>query len=194
MPARNPLTDHRTAAEQANQQLAYIFITIGIGSSAGVVTGLIARHPVFGAPEPKNSFSDKEFWIVPQLEMPYHFDHRGEISRGESGLKVNQKTEFGSAETSALETRIAKLEQLLSSGGRSFAPQQQQQQQAVVDKHLATVFEHLLQRIDGVATLSRAAVSPSPLSAPTRATSTLSLFSNPVGATRPGTVTPVEHV
>eukprot|EP01012_Entosiphon_sulcatum_P006379 TRINITY_DN129_c0_g1_i3.p1 TRINITY_DN129_c0_g1~~TRINITY_DN129_c0_g1_i3.p1 ORF type:complete len:722 (-),score=98.16 TRINITY_DN129_c0_g1_i3:101-2266(-) len=77
----------RTASKQALLQLAYIGITLGIAIVSGVITGFFLRLPFFvsreeGDPTKVSVFTDHVHWETPELEIPYFFDVRGEVSRG----------------------------------------------------------------------------------------------------------------
>jgi len=189
MPARGDDGLGRTAQGQALQQLAYIFITIGIALSSGILTGLIVRHPIFDAPESKESFSDHKYWHVPELEMPYYFDHRGEITRGENsglhGFALSKRephfdmADHSSGNISALQVRLAKLEQMLmtSKTQDKLNRYPAEMEAKAASEKLASVFDHLIQRIDGVAAVSQ--LNMSRMASATCAVSTTSLFSNP---------------
>lgn len=73
----------RTAAVQANFQLAYLAISVFFGLATGAFTGVLIR--VFSSCMPAlrfhELFNDKTLWEVPGTEMPYFFDHRGEVQR-----------------------------------------------------------------------------------------------------------------
>eukprot|EP00002_Diphylleia_rotans_P027519 TRINITY_DN551_c0_g1_i2.p1 TRINITY_DN551_c0_g1~~TRINITY_DN551_c0_g1_i2.p1 ORF type:complete len:695 (-),score=189.88 TRINITY_DN551_c0_g1_i2:313-2397(-) len=68
----------RTTQEQAGVQIGFLFITLGIAITSGLITGAFLRKL-----EPATKyFNDSEFWEVPHLETPYYFDRRGEIAHG----------------------------------------------------------------------------------------------------------------
>jgi len=74
--------DHYSSGRtQALYQLLFIGITLGIGITSGILTGLAVRKSFFEPSNPKLLFQDEEYFEVPELEIPYFFDHRGEISR-----------------------------------------------------------------------------------------------------------------
>jgi len=81
-PARGTtLLPDRSASRQAAYQFAFMVITVCIGFSSGTFTGLIVRNKFFEPIDDENLFQDNGDWEVPELEIPYYYDHRGEISR-----------------------------------------------------------------------------------------------------------------
>jgi ammonium transporter Rh len=73
----------RTMSEQALIQFYFMLITLGISIVTGAIGGLLIKN--FSQLPRDTLFIDEKFWEVPSLEMPYYFDHRGEIARGGSG-------------------------------------------------------------------------------------------------------------
>lgn len=72
--------DH-SIKDQALLQLAYIGVTLGLSFVGGAITGLFVKQACFEeAYESETAFSDALFWEVPDLEIPYYFDRRGEIA------------------------------------------------------------------------------------------------------------------
>jgi ammonium transporter Rh len=71
----------RSAEKQSQMQVAFLFITLGIGIFGGIFTGFIARNKWFDPMFDGHLFMDMESWEVPHLETPYYFDQRGEVGR-----------------------------------------------------------------------------------------------------------------
>ena len=71
----------RSAIEQSQMQVAFLFITLGIGMFGGAFTGFIAKQKWFDPMFDGHLFLDMESWEVPHLETPYYFDQRGEVGR-----------------------------------------------------------------------------------------------------------------
>jgi ammonium transporter Rh len=81
-PARDPkYASPRTAEYQAQLQVAFLFITLGISSISGLFVGWFATHDFFDPMHDGHLFLDEESWEVPHLETPYYFDRRGEVGR-----------------------------------------------------------------------------------------------------------------
>ena len=70
----------RSADYQACMQLAFIFITLGVSISSGLLVGFLASFSIFDGMKEDHLFRDEECWEVPHLETPYYFDGRGEVS------------------------------------------------------------------------------------------------------------------
>jgi len=80
--ARVPsLTSVRTSDYQAQMQVAFLFITLGVSLVSGLIVGWFATHEFLDPMHDGHLFLDDESWEVPHLETPYYFDHRGEIGR-----------------------------------------------------------------------------------------------------------------
>jgi len=71
----------RTAEYQAQLQVAFLFITLGVSSVSGLFVGWFATYEFFDPMHDGHLFLDEESWEVPHLETPYYFDRRGEIGR-----------------------------------------------------------------------------------------------------------------
>lgn len=71
----------RTANRQASVQFAFMCITFGIAIASGAITGWFVKCKIFSPRQDKELFVDEQDWEVPELEVPYYFDHRGEITR-----------------------------------------------------------------------------------------------------------------
>ena len=72
-----PQRGDRSTTAQAGYQVAFIAITLGIAIFSGLVVGVLVAK----ASRLKKYFVDSELWEVPNMELPYYFDKRGEINR-----------------------------------------------------------------------------------------------------------------
>ncbi len=81
--ARDPATNSSVRASdyQAQMQVAFLFVTLGISIISGLFVGWFAIHEFFDPMQDGHLFLDEESWEVPHLETPYYFDHRGEVGR-----------------------------------------------------------------------------------------------------------------
>jgi hypothetical protein len=81
--ARNPVLNSspRSAEYQAQMQVAFLFITLGVSMFSGLIVGWFATYEFFDPMQDGHLFLDEESWEVPHLETPYYFDHRGEVGR-----------------------------------------------------------------------------------------------------------------
>jgi hypothetical protein len=70
----------RSAATQTEKQIVYLFCTLGISIFAGVLTSLIVTQSFCDPQVEGSSFLDEDFWEVPEDEIPYFYDHRGEVT------------------------------------------------------------------------------------------------------------------
>jgi len=146
----------RTANQQAAIQFAFMCITFGIAVGSAFITGLIIRHPAISQVDKRKPFSDENDWEVPQLETPYYFDHRGEISRDVLGLTREKDSEEGAttisseveAKLSLLENQLNRIRQARGSVSAPVIPQQQSS--ASADK-LEALFDKLLAKLDKTA-------------------------------------------
>lgn len=96
----------RTPSEQALNQFYYMIITLVISIVGGALCGLLVKS--MPGLEKATMFMDDKYWEVPTLEMPYFFDHRGEIARGADSGSA------GSNETKALDAKFTELENKLA--------------------------------------------------------------------------------
>jgi ammonium transporter Rh len=144
---------NRTANEQAIAQTAYMFITIGMAVAGGALTGLVAKLKIFEPLEDDDLFQDHKHWEVPELEVPYYFDHRGEVARDpysgavtvgdkkdekrKDATKKNEKTDFQKVRD--LESRMTLMEARLQQAAMGGAQQ---------SGGLSSVLKKLLYRID----------------------------------------------
>jgi ammonium transporter Rh len=78
---------NRSAANQGAVQIAFLFITLGIAIAGGLVTGVIMKLQYFDPPH--HFFQDMDSWQVPELEVPYYFDKRGEIGHANASKQVS---------------------------------------------------------------------------------------------------------
>jgi len=83
----------RTPARQALWQFCFILITLVISIFTGIICGFYARQRFFHPVPARDTFLDSPHWEVPELELPYYFDHRGEVSRDENHPKPVIKVE-----------------------------------------------------------------------------------------------------
>lgn len=121
-------TGARSANKQAAIQFAYMMTSFWIALTAGSIAGHLATLKLFKPTEVENLYIDQEYWEVPQLETPYYFDHRGEISRAEptsvthtdeEGVETSKNVEGANLDApdnarlltliTALETRVNQL-------------------------------------------------------------------------------------
>ena len=89
----------RSATEQSQMQVAFLFITLGIAMFGGAFTGFIARQKWFDPMFDGHLFLDMESWEVPHLETPYYFDQRGEVGR--KAIQNEEKQAHGPSKPSA---------------------------------------------------------------------------------------------
>jgi ammonium transporter Rh len=73
--------NNRSADYQAQMQVAFLFITIGVSAISGFLVGWAATYEFFDPMHDGHLFLDDESWEVPRLETPYYFDRRGEIGQ-----------------------------------------------------------------------------------------------------------------
>jgi len=89
----------RSATEQSQMQVAFLFITLGIAMFGGALTGFIARQKWLDPRCDGHLFLDMESWEVPHLETPYYFDQRGEVGR--KAIQNEEKQAHGPSKPSA---------------------------------------------------------------------------------------------
>jgi ammonium transporter Rh len=78
--ARELDTDkERTAGEQAGYQMLCLVVCLAIAIISGVACALVVKF--IDALGETNAFVDSASWEVPELEIPFYFDQRGEINR-----------------------------------------------------------------------------------------------------------------
>jgi ammonium transporter Rh len=110
--------DNNSASKMANVQLAMMVITMVIAVGGGFIIGFIARFPIFGKRD-ADQFSDQPDWEVPELELPYFFDKRGEVPR-DAAIQAAKKQEEQAKlhakkdDITALESRLNILETKLN--------------------------------------------------------------------------------
>lgn len=110
----------RTMTDQARLQAAFMFITIVISSLSGFITGSIVCNDFFQPLEEDEMFLDEVSFDVPELEIPYFFDERGEVNRDEQPKSGSADTKPILKSISAQDIRLAAVEQKL----RKFKGQQ----------------------------------------------------------------------
>jgi len=71
--------EDRTPGVQAGYQLLCMLVSFCMAVSGGLVSGWLVKK--LGQMTDTWLFVDRRFWEVPELEMPFYFDARGEISR-----------------------------------------------------------------------------------------------------------------
>lgn len=71
--------DERTAVEQGGYQLLCLVVALFVAITTGAASALVVKS-VDRLGE-KEAFLDSIFWEVPETELPFYFDHRGEINR-----------------------------------------------------------------------------------------------------------------
>ena len=64
---------------QAGYQLACVAVSFLMAVAGGLVSAMVVKP--LGSPEEEMLFMDKADWEVPNLELPFYFDRRGEINR-----------------------------------------------------------------------------------------------------------------
>jgi len=69
----------RTPGEQAGVQLLCVLISFSMAVVSGTLCGLVCK--LLGSPEEDGLFLDRGYWEVPNMELPFYFDKRGEINR-----------------------------------------------------------------------------------------------------------------
>jgi ammonium transporter Rh len=78
--ARELDTDQeRTAGEQAGYQILCLVVCLAIAIISGAACALVVKF--IDALGETNAFVDSSSWEVPELEIPFYFDQRGEINR-----------------------------------------------------------------------------------------------------------------
>jgi len=72
-------SDERTAGEQAGYQILCLVVSFSMAVVCGLISALAVKF-VDRLGE-TSAFVDSASWEVPELEIPFYFDHRGEINR-----------------------------------------------------------------------------------------------------------------
>jgi len=87
-------SDARTAGEQAGYQILCLAVSFSMAIVCGLISGLAVKYvdPLGDT----SAFLDSSSWEVPELEIPFYFDRRGEINR--DMLKGAQASEGRKAE------------------------------------------------------------------------------------------------
>merc|ERR1711920_841964 len=71
--------DERSAGKQAGFQILCLVVSFSMAIVCGLITALIVKF-VDKLGE-TSAFVDSASWEVPELEIPFYFDRRGEINR-----------------------------------------------------------------------------------------------------------------
>merc|ERR1712038_270436 len=90
-------SNERTAGEQAGYQILCLVVSFSMAIACGLLTGFAVKF--VDALGDNSAFLDSASWEVPELEIPFYFDRRGEINR--DMLKDTQRSEGRKAEESA---------------------------------------------------------------------------------------------
>jgi len=69
----------RSAEEQAGYQIVCALVSLAIAIGSGLVCGKLTK--LLGSLPDDALFLDRNYWEVPNLELPFYFDQRGEINR-----------------------------------------------------------------------------------------------------------------
>lgn len=88
----------RSFYAQAYNQIIYLIITLAMAIASGSIVGIFVRYisPL------KEYYVDSVNWEVPELEIPYYFDTRGEMEHGGQNA--------GNMNLADLEKRVNELE------------------------------------------------------------------------------------
>jgi len=82
----------RSASEQAGYQIACAAASFGMAIGSGMICGMLVK--LLGSLPDDALFLDQKYWEVPNFELPFYFDQRGEINREtiafEVGLEVSK--------------------------------------------------------------------------------------------------------
>jgi len=154
------LENGRTAARQAQLQLAFLCITLGMA----IIPGFFCGKVLTGCTFPKRFFVDVESWETPSREIPYFFDIRGEAKHsnddtelpvaGPKHSSVDDKTL--EKVMASFEAKINALEDELRDQKRNFRQQAKQSGNApasayppsAIDGSLATILESLASKVN----------------------------------------------
>jgi len=146
----------RSASLQASYQLAFMVITMSIGFFSGLITGGIVKSSLFDPIDDNVLFQDDADWEVPELEIPYYYDHRGEVSRDHNnqaeallaaGSERDRKDSSSTAGShQAISTRISALEAQIHALTR--AKQISPPPSSAGSSRLEQVFEKILFKLD----------------------------------------------
>merc|ERR1712113_568233 len=71
--------DGRTPGQQAGFQILCLVVCFLFASISGMACGAVVR--LFDRLGDTEAFVDSALWEVPELEIPFYYDHRGEINR-----------------------------------------------------------------------------------------------------------------
>jgi len=86
----------RTPGQQAGVQVICVVVSFSMAVASGMLCGLFCK--LLGSPEEDQLFLDRGYWEVPNLELPFYFDQRGEINRemAEANASKHGGSAFGS--------------------------------------------------------------------------------------------------
>eukprot|EP01117_Protostelium_nocturnum_P013044 TRINITY_DN4839_c0_g1_i1.p1 TRINITY_DN4839_c0_g1~~TRINITY_DN4839_c0_g1_i1.p1 ORF type:complete len:795 (-),score=289.99 TRINITY_DN4839_c0_g1_i1:45-2387(-) len=108
-----PGRSDRDAQTQARYQLAFLIITLAIA----IITGALSAILLSRLSPPRKFFNDDDAFEVPHREIPYYFDHRGEIIRNKDNedlpAQVDEKL------IKKLEDKIAALDRAVKDQRRT---------------------------------------------------------------------------
>merc|ERR1712113_251241 len=79
VPVNIGTADGRTPGQQAGFQILCLVVCFLFASISGVACGAVVR--VIDRLGETEAFVDSALWEVPELEIPFYYDHRGEINR-----------------------------------------------------------------------------------------------------------------
>jgi hypothetical protein len=96
----------RTAARQAQIQLAFLVITLAMA----IITGFLSGKIISGCTFPKRFFLDSESWETPSREVPYFFDIRGEAKHSNDKPDAPNSAGAGTLDEKIVERAITSLE------------------------------------------------------------------------------------
>lgn len=85
----------RSLQDQTLYQLGFMFLTLVLSLAGGAFTGVVIKMSCLapGLEEGEQAFQDSPYWEVPDIEVPYYFDHRGEVlSHGDNSAAGGQVT------------------------------------------------------------------------------------------------------
>merc|ERR1712099_119677 len=101
VPVNIGTADGRTPGQQAGFQILCLVVCFLFASISGVACGAVVR--VIDRLGETEAFVDSALWEVPELEIPFYYDHRGEINRDillDEKHKVSLPIEIEEAESS----------------------------------------------------------------------------------------------
>jgi len=96
----------RSAALQAQLQLAFLIITLAMA----IITGLLSGKIISACTFPRKVFLDSESWETPSREVPYFFDIRGETKHSNDKPDAPSSAAASSLDEKIVERAITSLE------------------------------------------------------------------------------------